>query len=66
MKVNVNRVLAIKAELKVINKANLEDIQWIKDGTEIPITQEQIDAWEFIGLNNVDFITSEFYNEKEK
>ena len=65
MKVNVNRVLDILSELNEINEAKLEDIQFIKDNQEIPITQEMIDEWEFVGLNTVGFITHEYYIEEK-
>ena len=65
MKVNINRVLDILSELKEINETKLNDIEWVKDGEVIPITQEMIDKYKFIGLNNVCFITHEFYIDKE-
>jgi len=65
MEVNINRVLDILSELKEINDTKLDDIEWIKDGKVIPVTQEMIDEYKFIGLNNVGFITHEFYIDKE-
>ena len=65
MEVNINRVLEILEELKVINEAKLKDIIWIKDGEKLTINQEMIDEYKFIGLNNVCFITHEFYIDKE-
>lgn len=61
MEVNINRVLDILDELNKINEAKLEDITWIKDDHEIVVNQEMIDNFEFIGLNNVGFITHEYY-----
>jgi len=66
MEVNINRVLEILEELNKINEAKLKDIKWIKDGNAISVTQEMIDEYEFIGLNNVGFITHEYYIDKEK
>lgn len=61
MKVNVNRVLDILEELNRINQAKLSEIEWIKDGEKIKVTKEMIDSYEYIGLNNVGFITYEYY-----
>ena len=66
MEVDINRVLDILSELNEINNAKLEDIQWVRDGRNIEVNQEMIDEYEFIGLNNVGFITYEFYANKEK
>jgi len=66
MEVNINRVLEILEELKVINEAKLKDIEWIKDGQKLTVNQEMVDEYEFVGLNNVGFITHEFYIDKEK
>ena len=66
MKVNINRVLDILSELNEINEAKLNDIQWIKDGKEIEVTQELIDEYKFIGLNNIGFITHEYYIDNKE
>jgi len=66
MDVNIDRVLQILEELNEINKTKLNDINWIKDGNTISVTQDMIDEYEFVGLNNVGFITHEFYIDKEK
>ena len=66
MKVNINRVLDLLSELNKINEAKLNDITWVKDGKEISVSQEMIDEYEFIGLNNVGFITNKYYIDKEQ
>jgi hypothetical protein len=38
-----------------VNNASLEDIEWVRDGIIVPISQELIDEWNFTGLNNTDF-----------
>lgn len=62
--VDVDRILEILEELNTINRANLTDIQFKKDGKIIEINPEEIDQWEFIGLNNTAFITQKFYIEE--
>ena len=63
MKVNIERVYELKRELNEINLQQLEDIQLYGDGELIDIPQHNIDAWRYIGLSNVEFITTIFYEE---
>ena len=64
MRVNIERLLALKKELNEINFQHLEDIEWCFDGELVEIPEKNIEEWKFIGLNNVDFITTGFYKEK--
>lgn len=65
MQVNIDRVLSILEELNEINEAKIEKIQWFKDGKELIVNQEMIDEYEFVGLNNIGFITHEYYINKD-
>lgn len=48
-----------------INKCDLSEIEvYGKDGKKIEITNEMIDEWRFIGLNNTDFIKEHFINKR--
>ena len=64
MKVNIEDLLALKKELNEINFQHLEDIEWDLDGELVEIPEKNIEEWKYIGLNNVDFITTEFYKEE--
>lgn len=61
MKVNIEEVQALKARLLEINLTNLSDIEWFKDGKKLDIAPEVLEEWKFIGLSNVEFISTEFY-----
>jgi hypothetical protein len=61
MKVNVEKLLKLKQELAEINSADLADIEFYENGKLLDISAEIISEWEFIGMNNVDFITTGFY-----
>ena len=61
MKVNIERLEEIKKELNKINSEKLEDIEFYKDGKKIEMSKELIDKWKYIGLNNVYYITTDFY-----
>lgn len=61
MKVNVERILELKKELRLINEQHLHDIDFYKDGEKLNIDSSIIDDFSYVGLNNVDFITSNYY-----
>jgi hypothetical protein len=65
MRVDIERVRKIQEERTKINKADLEDIEWYEDGKKLEISPKVIEDFKFIGLNNTDFIISNYYLEKE-
>ena len=66
MRVDVERVHALKEELAVINRTPLEEIEVYEDGKRVDIPQDVIDDWKFIGLNNSDFVNMEFWKGAEE
>jgi hypothetical protein len=65
MKVNINRVKEILEELAMINREDIENLTFIENNIELQIPPERIKAFKFIGLNNTDFIKSDFYKDEE-
>jgi hypothetical protein len=63
MKVAVEYIKWLTEERQRINKTPLEEIEFYEDGMKVDMSKELIEAFEFTGLNNIDFITSEFYKE---
>ncbi len=61
MKVDIERLHQLKAELNKINSVDIEDIDFYEGGEKIEISLERIGKWRFIGLNNAEFITTDFY-----
>lgn len=61
MKVDIERVLALKAELKAINSVPLETIEWQMNGEPFAVSAECVKEFSFTGLNNTDFITTGVY-----
>jgi len=59
----IERVLELLNEIKEINQCNLENIIWTKDSIAIDIPLAVIEDFAYMGLNNIDFILSEFYLE---
>lgn len=60
-RVAIERLLNLKKELWEINRLALSEIVWLKDGKVMDIPQNIIDEFMFIGLSNIDFITSGYY-----
>jgi len=64
MRVNIEHVRKIQEERKKINSVPLEQIEWYKNGKKIDIDPKTIKEFQFMGLNNTDFIISNFYRYK--
>ena len=61
MKVAIEYIEWIAEERAKINRAELEDIEFFKEGMKLDISQKKINEFKFCGLNNIDFILSGFY-----
>ena len=66
MIVNIERIHELKAELKKINDAELADIEFRENGEKLDIDKQNIEDWPFVGLSNVDFITTLSYQRNTK
>jgi len=66
MKVAVEYIRWLMEERAKINKMELQDIEFFEEGMKLEISQKIIDDFKFCGLNNIDFINSGFYKEKEE
>jgi hypothetical protein len=58
--INVNRVFELKKELDEINGQDLDGLVFIQNGEEVSPARHSVKEWAFIGLNNTDFILSNF------
>jgi hypothetical protein len=63
MRVDVEYVRKLQEERMKINRMNFKDIEWYENGKKVEVSPQIIDDFEFTGLNNTDFITSEVYKE---
>jgi hypothetical protein len=61
MKVAVEYIKWLQEERAKINRLELKDIQFFENGMVLDIPEDVIDEFEYIGLNNTDFILSEYY-----
>lgn len=61
MRIDVEKIIALKAELRAMNIVPLEQWELYENGERVEVTKEAIEEWKFIGLNNVDFVMCEAY-----
>ena len=66
MKINIERLNDILGYIALINSRPLSEIELYQHGHKVEVSAEAMEQWKFIGLNNVDFIKAEFYNEYPK
>lgn len=63
MRIDVEDIFNLENERASYNKPDLNDIEFYRDGKKVEIPQDELDRWEFVGLNNIDFITSRDWPE---
>jgi hypothetical protein len=63
MKVAVEYIKWLTEERQKINKTPLEEIEFYENGMKVDVSEKMIKDFKFVGLNNIDFITSDFYKE---
>lgn len=63
MKVDIEHIKYLKSKLAKINEVPLEDIKFYENGKLLKIDKSLIEEFKSLGLNNVDFIMTNFYKE---
>ena len=66
MEIAIEYIRFIQEERAKINRCPLEDITFFENGMAVGIPQKVVADFAFTGLNNIDFIWSDFYKEKRK
>jgi hypothetical protein len=61
MIVSIEEILELRERLREINALPLDDITFIENGEELEIDKTIVADFKFTGLNNCDFITTNFY-----
>lgn len=66
--INVEDIFRIFNVRNRINKLNLYEIEWRWKGKKIEVPREDIEEFDFTGLNNLDFISvlAEYNEEIDK
>jgi len=65
MRVYVEEVQKMMEYRKSINDQDLKDIEWYAGGVKIEIGDKEIEEFKFTGLNNLDFMTMDFYKDEK-
>lgn len=60
----IEDIYEIHAKRVEINRLSLDEIEWTYDGKVINIDTDTIREFAFTGLNNFDFILSNYYEKK--
>jgi len=56
--VSIEETIEIMNARAAINRLDFRDIIWTKEGKVIEFSEEELDRFEMLGLNNIDFILS--------
>jgi len=62
VKIHVEAVKALISKRRRINRYDFDKIIWCEGGKELNIPKEIIEEFKSTGLNNMDFVETEFYN----
>ncbi len=61
MTVSIEELLKAVEYLRSINRVDLKDLIFTENGIPVELDPIKVKEGSFIGLNNVDFITTEYY-----
>ncbi len=64
MRVNLEEVKAMLKFYERLVKPDLRDLAFFQDGKAVPVPEEVIERWRFIGLHNIDFMRDHFFKSK--
>jgi len=56
MRIDIERVKAIEAELKAINAIPLKELEVYENGNQVVLPEILIESWRFTGLSNVSLL----------
>ena len=61
IKIDIEEIFEICERRKTINNLDLMDIEFCSKGVPLNIDPKVVEEFSFTGLNNMDFITSNYY-----
>lgn len=59
MDLTIEAVVIYEAWRRKVNRCDLKDIVFFKDGKKVGVSDEAIKRWKFTGLSNIDFVLAE-------
>lgn len=63
VRIKVEDVIELQRKIELINSLDISDIIFTENNEELNIPDKVKEAWSFIGMNNITFITSGFYKD---
>jgi len=64
IKVDIEDIFEIEERRRSINELDLKDIEFCSKGVPLDIDPRVTEEFKFVGLNNIDFITTNYYLRK--
>lgn len=61
VKISVEEIMQMYNRRREINRCPLKDLEIYESGVLVNIDPKLIEEWDFTGLSNIDFITSDVY-----
>ena len=65
MRVDIERVRKLKAEIAEINRIPLDELEIYENGVRVEIPEPVLRDWKFVGLSNVALMEVEYWKEDE-
>ena len=66
MDISVEYVMWLQKEVSKINRCDLYDLIIWEGSKKVELSKELLDSFAMTGLNNMDFITSNYYKKEVK
>lgn len=66
MRVDIEKIKQLRKELRDFNRIPIHEIEFYENGVKLEIPKLSLDEWELIGLNNADFVDTEFWKVKRE
>lgn len=65
MRIDIEDIRKLLDEKQKFNKLDLDDVEFYENGEKLNIPKEIYDNWFYIGLNNLDFISTGYYKNND-
>jgi len=64
MRIDIEEIQLLKKRLREFNRLSIYDMEFYENGEKLDISKQILKEWEFVDLNNSDFIDSEFWKAR--
>jgi hypothetical protein len=66
MRIDIEKIRALREELRAFNRLPLDEVEFYENGKPMNIPPSIVEEFKFTGLNNADFIDTEFWKEQRE